>query len=62
MTRKKELSAIIGALIVVVVGVGAFYFVSTRFETAPNPSVSNKEGRNEQPAGPANPAALPGNQ
>jgi hypothetical protein len=61
MAKKYEISAVLGALVVILLGVGAFLYVQS-FEAAPTPSVEGKERVNEEPAGPADPSALPGNR
>lgn len=61
MAKKREVSAIIGAVLVILLGLATFFFVRS-FEAAPTPSVEGNEEPGEQPAGPADPSALPGNQ
>lgn len=61
MAKKTELSAIVAAVLVILLGLGVFFIVRS-FEAAPTPSVEGKEQPNEEPAGPADPSALPGNQ
>ena len=61
MSKRSKTSAIIGALAIILLGLGIFLYVRS-FDAAPTPSVQGHEKKNEQPAGPADPWALPGNK
>jgi hypothetical protein len=61
MAKRSEIAAIGGALVIILLGLGIFLYVQS-LEAAPTASVQGREQRNEQPAGPADPSALPGNQ
>lgn len=61
MRKTREMLPILGALVVVILGLGVFFYVQS-LEPAPTPSVEGKEEPNEEPAGPADPSALPANQ
>lgn len=61
MSRTKGIAVALWALVVIFVGLGAFLYVQS-FRAAPTPAVEGREEPNEQPAGPADPSALPGNQ
>jgi hypothetical protein len=52
----------IGALIIIALCFGIFYFISYEFQDTPSNSVSSKETPNAEPAGPADADALPGNR
>ena len=62
MTNKKALGPIVGAFIVVLLGLGIGYFVTATPETAPSVPPDRGATEEKQPAAPANPQALPGNQ
>jgi flagellar basal body-associated protein FliL len=62
MGKKKEISAMIGALMVLLIGAGFFYYISSGPESAPTSSVTGQERQNKEPAGPADATALPGDQ
>lgn len=59
MTRKNEIAAIVGAMMVVLFGIAVFLYTQS-FQATPTPSVEGREQPNEQPAGPADRSALPG--
>jgi hypothetical protein len=62
MAKKREIGAMIGAVIVLLIGAGFFYYVSSEPESAPTSSVTGQELQNKEPAGPADATALPGDQ
>jgi len=61
MSRRNGIAVALWALVVIFVGLGAFLYVQS-FQAAPAPAVEGREEPNEQPAGPADPPALPGDQ
>ncbi len=62
MTNKRALRPIIVALLVVLVGLGIGYHVTTGPETAPSNPPDRGNTEESLPAAPADPQALPGNR
>ena len=59
--RRTRIGPLVLAVVFIVVGCAFGYYVVNQ-PTAPSPSVEGKEGRNAQPAAPADEEALPGQQ